>query len=405
MAKSEPFQPSILFRNDKSGETLVFTDPVDIVVARRGDDVLPALAQLERARKEGYWLAGTLAYEAGFVFEDKLRPLIPDGRDVPLLQFGIFNAPADPAHPLGNPHHPESNTHLLGNPVAAWDFETYRQRFETLHQHLRQGDCYQANLTMPIEAAYRGSPRDVFWSLIARQPVSYGALVELGGPAIVSRSPELFFKVDGDGFIETHPMKGTAARGSDDAEDEAIKAAMLTDEKTQAENRMIVDLLRNDISRIIEPDSLTVPKLFDIETYPTLHQLVSHVRGRLLPGMGLGDILEALFPCGSITGAPKLAAMQILHRLEQGPRDIYCGAIGFCDPAGPMRFSVAIRTLTLFDQPVVSEHFREQQGLFKSRRAVFNVGGGIVFDSKPEQEYQECLLKARFAVGDQWISR
>ncbi|MVA35872.1 aminodeoxychorismate synthase component I [Agrobacterium vitis] len=405
MAKSEPFQSSILFRNDKSGETLVFSDPVDIVVARRGDDVLPALAQLERARQEGYWLAGALSYEAGFVFEDKLRPLIPDGRDVPLLQFGIFNAPADPSHPLGHPHHPESNTHLLGNPVAAWDFETYRQRFEILHQHLRQGDCYQANLTMPIEAAYRGSPRDVFWSLIARQPVSYGALVDLGGPAIVSRSPELFFKVDGDGFIETHPMKGTAARGSDDAEDEAIKAAMLADEKTQAENRMIVDLLRNDISRIIEPDSLTVPKLFDIETYPTLHQLVSHVRGKLLPGIGLGDILAALFPCGSITGAPKLAAMQILHRLEVQPRDIYCGAIGFCDPAGPMQFSVAIRTVTLFDQPVVSDHFREQQGLFKSRRAVFNVGGGIVFDSKPEQEYQECLLKARFAVGDQWISR
>ncbi|BCH58401.1 aminodeoxychorismate synthase component I [Agrobacterium vitis] len=411
MAQSEPFQPSILFRNDKSGETLVFTDPVDIVVARRGGDVLPALAQLERARQEGYWLAGALAYEAGFVFEDKLRPLIPDGRDMPLLQFGIFNAPADPAHPLGHSHplghppHPESNTQLLENPVAAWDFETYRQQFDTLHRHLRQGDCYQANLTMPIEAAYRGSPRDVFWSLIARQPVSYGALVELGGPAIVSRSPELFFKVDGDGFIETHPMKGTAARGSDDAEDEAIKAAMLTDEKTQAENRMIVDLLRNDISRIIEPDSLTVPKLFDIETYPTLHQLVSHVRGRLLPGIGLGDILEALFPCGSITGAPKLAAMQILHRLEAGPRDIYCGAIGFCDPAGPMRFSVAIRTLTLFDEPAISDHFPEQQGLFKSRRAVFNVGGGIVFDSKPEQEYQECLLKARFAVGDQWISR
>ncbi|MVA58922.1 aminodeoxychorismate synthase component I [Agrobacterium vitis] len=405
MAKSEPFQPSILFRNDKSDETLVFTDPVDIVVAHRGGDVLPALAQLERARKDGYWLAGALAYEAGFVFEDKLRPLIPDGRDVPLLQFGIFNAPADPAHPLGHPHHPESNTHLLGNPVAAWDFETYRQQFEILHQHLRQGDCYQANLTMPIEAAYRGSPRDVFWSLIARQPVSHGALVELDGPAIVSRSPELFFKVDGDGFIETHPMKGTAARGSDDAEDEAIKAAMLADEKTQAENRMIVDLLRNDISRIIEPDSLTVPKLFDIETYPTLHQLVSHVRGKLLPGIGLGDILAALFPCGSITGAPKLAAMQILHRLEVQPRDIYCGAIGFCDPAGPMRFSVAIRTLTLFDQQAVQQHFSEPQGLFKSRRAVFNVGGGIVFDSKPEQEYQECLLKARFAVGDQWISR
>lgn len=143
-------------------------------------------------------------------------------------------------------------------------------------------------------------------------------------------------------------MKGTAARGASPAEDDAIKAGMLADEKTLAENRMIVDLLRNDISRITEAGTLSVPRLFDIETYPTVHQMVSHVRAKLLPDAGLPEIMRALFPCGSITGAPKLSAMSILQRLEAAPRDVYCGAIGWCDPAGPMRFSVAIRTISLF---------------------------------------------------------
>jgi para-aminobenzoate synthetase component I len=164
---------------------------------------------------------------------------------------------------------------------------------------------------------------------------------------------------------------------------------MLADEKTQAENRMIVDLLRNDVSVITEVGTLSVPKLFAIETYPTVHQMVSYVRAKLLPSIGLPEIMAALFPCGSVTGAPKMWAMRILHELEAGPRDVYCGAIGWCDPAGPMRFSVAIRTISLFNEG----------------HAVFNVGGGIVFDSKAEAEYEECLLKARFALGDQWISR
>lgn len=200
---------------------------------------------------------------------------------------------------------------------------------------------------------------------------------------ILSRSPELFFRVDAAGMIETHPMKGTAPRGASPADDERIIAEMLADEKTQAENRMIVDLLRNDISMISEVGTLSVPKLFAIETYPTVHQMVSHVTARLKPEVGLPEILSALFPCGSVTGAPKMWAMQILGRLEAGPRDVYCGAIGWCDPAGPMQFSVAIRTLTLFNEG----------------KAVFNVGGGIVFDSKAQAEYDECLLKTRFAVS------
>lgn len=378
-----------LFRDDRRGTSLLFAEPREIVTARKAEDVLPALARLEEARRAGRWLAGYVSYEAGYVFEEKLRPLIVDDRETPLLSIGIFDAPEDPDHPLASAPEERAADPFLTDPRAAWDFETYRQRFDKLHRHIRRGDCYQANLTMPVTASWSGSARAAFWSLVARQPVHYGALIDLGGPVILSRSPELFFSTDRDGWIETHPMKGTAPRGKSSEEDEAIIAAMLADEKTQAENRMIVDLLRNDISVISEVGTLSVPKLFDIETYPTVHQMVSHVRAKLLPDIGLPEIFRALFPCGSITGAPKMWAMRILHELEAGPRDVYCGAIGYCDPAGPMRFSVAIRTLALFND----------------HRAVFNVGGGIVFDSKAEAEYEECLLKARFAVGDQWISR
>ncbi len=378
-----------LFRDDRRGTSLLFAEPREIVTARKAEDVLPAFARLEEARRAGKWLAGYVSYEAGYVFEEKLRPLVVDDRETPLLSIGVFDAPARADHPLASAPDEPAAAPFLTDPRAAWDFETYLERFDKLHRHIRRGDCYQANLTMPVEARWSGSARAAFWSLVARQPVHYGALIEFGGPIILSRSPELFFSVDGDGWIETHPMKGTAPRGRSPEEDEAIVAAMLAGEKTQAENRMIVDLLRNDISVISEVGTLSVPKLFDVETYPTVHQMVSHVRAKLLPDMGLPEIFRALFPCGSVTGAPKMWAMRILHELEAGPRDVYCGAIGYCDPAGPMRFSVAIRTLALFND----------------HRAVFNVGGGIVFDSKAEAEYEECLLKARFAVGDQWISR
>jgi para-aminobenzoate synthetase component I len=382
--------PYALFRDDRAGTSLVFAEPETLVVARTADEVEPALANLEAHRKAGKWLAGYLSYEAGFVFEPKLRPLIVDGRETPLIAMGVFSAPAAGDHPLARAPSNIPNAPLLSDPHAAWDLETYRARFDRLHVHLRKGDCYQANLTMPVEATWEGDPRAAFWSLVSRQPVHYGALIDYGtGPVILSRSPELFFSVDKDGWIETRPMKGTAARGATPEEDEAIIAAMLGDEKTQAENRMIVDLLRNDVSVITEVGTLSVPKLFAIETYPTVHQMVSYVRAKLSPEIGLARIMAALFPCGSVTGAPKMWAMRILHELEAGPRDVYCGAIGWCDPAGPMRFSVAIRTISLFN----------------GGRAVFNVGGGIVFDSKAEAEYEECLLKARFAVGDEWISR
>ncbi|TXH81710.1 MAG: aminodeoxychorismate synthase component I [Rhizobium sp.] len=381
--------PYVLFRDDSTGQVMLFAEPAEIITARTRAEFFHALDRMEDARRRGQWLAGYMAYEAGHLFEEKLASFAGENRETPLLCFGVFDAPAGDGHPLTRASQRPENQEFLTEPKVAWNFETYKERFDRLHRHLRLGDCYQANLTMPIHARWNGDPRAAFWSLIERQPVRYGALVDLGGPIILSRSPELFFRTDEAGWIETHPMKGTARRGTNAAEDDAIIAAMLADEKTQAENRMIVDLLRNDISRITEVGTLNVPKLFEIETYPTLHQMVSHVQAKLLPGIAIRDILAALFPCGSITGAPKMRAMEILHDLEDGPRDAYCGAIGMISPTGAMRFSVAIRTITLFEDG----------------RAVFNVGGGIVFDSTAEAEYEECLLKARFAVGDRWIDR
>ena len=393
--------PFILFRDDPADRTIVFDRPREIVRVDRKADFFPALERLQAAHNAGHWLAGYLSYEAGHLFEPRTEKLAEDNGSVPYLLFGIFDAPSDTADTFspwgeGGPqgrmrgsHEAGSNLPFLTSPRARWNFETYKSRFDVLHQHLRKGDSYQGNLTFPIDAEWHGDPLEAFHALAERQPVKYGALVNLGGPIILSRSPELFFKVDEVGWIETHPMKGTAPRGRNAEEDAVIVEAMKADEKTQAENRMIVDLLRNDISRITEVGTLSVPKLFEVETYPTLHQMVSHVRARLLPDTTLTDIFAALFPCGSITGAPKMWTMEILHRIEQTPRGAYCGSIGYVAPTGEMLFNVAIRTITLFDHG----------------KATFNVGGGIVFDSNAEDEYAEALLKARFAVGDEEIAR
>jgi para-aminobenzoate synthetase component 1 len=372
--------PFALFRDDTSGRDVLFEQPRAIVRADRREEFAAALDAAEAARADGKWLAGYFSYEAGYLLEPKLAPILPEGRRAPLVCLGVFDGPAERSAP-GAEAAPTNGP--IFDARASWSFTDYERRFSRLHGHLRAGDCYQGNLTFPVRAQWSGSPLAAFAALTARQPVKYGALVDLGGPVVLSRSPELFFEIGQDGFIETHPMKGTAPRGRTRPEDERLKAALADDPKNQAENRMIVDLLRNDISLISEVGSLDVPELFRVETYPTLHTMVSRVRARLLPGLTIRQVFAALFPCGSVTGAPKIRAMEILRGLESVPRDVYCGAIGWIAPGGPMRFSVAIRTLSLFPDG----------------EAVYNVGGGVVFDSTAEAEYQECLLKARFATG------
>ena len=372
--------PSAIFRNDESGRQLVFDRPADIIVAHDARDFLPALAAAQAASDAGKWLAGYFSYEAGYLLEPKLVPLLPEGRRAPLVCLGVFDAPVEEAVPRADA--PATNGPIF-DARASWSAQDYAKRFTRLHEHIRKGDCYQGNLTFPVHAQWSGDPLAAFDALTGRQPVKYGALISLSDPIVLSRSPELFFEIDTEGMIETHPMKGTAPRGATNAEDARLKAFLRNDEKNQAENRMIVDLLRNDISLISEVGTLEVPELFRIESYPTVHQMVSRVRAKLLPDLGIRQIFAALFPCGSITGAPKIRAMEILHELEAAPRDVYCGAIGWIAPGGTMRFSVAIRTISLFS----------------SGEAVYNVGGGVVFDSTAEEEYQEFLLKARFATG------
>lgn len=377
--------PSAIFRNDESGRQLVFDHPADIIIAYDAKDFLPALAAAQAASDAGKWLAGYFSYEAGYLLEPKLVPRLPEGRRAPLVCLGVFDAPVEEGVPRNDA--PATNGPIF-DARASWSAQDYARRFARLHDHIRKGDCYQGNLTFPVRAQWSGDPLAAFDALTGRQPVKYGALISLGDPIILSRSPELFFAIDAEGMIETHPMKGTAPRGATKAEDARLKSFLRNDEKNQAENRMIVDLLRNDISLISEIGTLEVPELFRIESYPTVHQMVSRVRAKLLPCLGIRQIFGALFPCGSITGAPKIRAMEILHELEETPRDVYCGAIGWIAPGGMMRFSVAIRTISLFS----------------SGEAVYNVGGGVVFDSTAQEEYQECLLKARFATGTPPIS-
>ncbi|MRN78131.1 aminodeoxychorismate synthase component I [Brucella sp. 10RB9210] len=372
-------KPLILFRDDKAGRDVLFAAPSRIIRADTPDEFEPAWEAMQRAHEAGEWLAGYLSYEAGYLLEPKLRPLLPEGRKAPLLCFGVFDGPSDEQLHVRD----SENATYLCNPVAQWSFEDYAPRFERLHRHLREGDCYQGNLTFPVTAQWGGDPLILFNMLAKHQPVRYATYCDLGGPVVLSRSPELFFKVDGDGWIETHPMKGTMPRGATPEEDERNRQFLLNDPKNQAENRMIVDLLRNDISLVSEVGSLDVPELFRVESYPTVHQMISRVRARLKSGLHLRAVFAALFPCGSITGAPKISAMKILRRLETGPRDIYCGSLGWIEPGGRMRFNVAIRTISLLD----------------GNRAIFNVGGGVVFDSTAQAEYEECLLKARFATG------
>ena len=364
----------IRFDHGPDGTATCFAQPRDIITASTPQEVPQALAALDRARAQGAWLAGFASYEAGYALEERLLPLMPPHRRLPLLQFGVFDAPCA-APPL------TGGRAALHDLSPQWSAADYAAAFDRVHAYIGAGDIYQANLTFPIASRATGTPEALYAALAALQPVRFGALIEAPGlPAILSRSPELFFRTDAAGRIETRPMKGTQPRSDDAAEDARRAAFLSSDEKNRAENLMIVDLLRNDISRICQPGSVCVPELFKVETYQTVHQMTSLVAGLMVAGTGLSDIFRALFPCGSITGAPKLRAMQILAELEPAPREIYCGTIGWAAPDGRAEFNVAIRTLMLEDD-----------------RATLNVGGGVVHDSTAASEYEEALWKARFA--------
>jgi para-aminobenzoate synthetase component I len=372
----------ILLEHGPGGAPALFDAPRRVIRADGAAEVMPALEALDRAQAEGFWAAGFVSYEAGYALEDRLLPRMPAGRRLPLLAFGLYDAPKAGA-PLLAHAASEAAGATLSPASPGWSAAEHGAAIARILDYIAAGDIYQANLTMRVQARRTGTAPGLYGALRHRQPVGYGGYLALPDlPVIISRSPELFFAVDASRRIDTKPMKGTAPRASNPAHDAALRMELQQSTKNRAENLMIVDLLRNDISRVCRIGSVKVPELFAIESFATVHQMVSRVTGQLLPGITPSALFRALFPSGSITGAPKIRAMEIIHELEAGPRGAYCGAIGWFAPDGAARFNVAIRTLTLY-----SDHEVE-----------FGVGGGIVADSTPEGEYEEALWKARFAA-------
>ncbi len=368
--------PFCLIEDRAAGGALLFAAPRKTVAAFRADEVFSAFDALQQATDEGLYVAGFVAYECGYAFEPRLAPLLRPSLDKPLLLFGVFDAPR-PAPVLDAP-----GAGAIEHLRPVWDFEDYERRFNACRDYIGAGDVYQINLTFPLFGRWRGAPIDLYRALRARQPVALGGIVALGGHMILSLSPENFFSTQG-GKILARPMKGTAPRGATAQEDRALAEALARDDKNRAENLMIVDLLRNDIGRLSQIGSVKVSDLFSVETFPTLHQMTSGVGALLRPKISLYEIFAALFPCGSVTGAPKIRAMEIIAEQEAFARGVYCGAIGVIAPGGDMRFNVAIRTLTL-----------SPDGGFSCP-----VGSAVVADSRAREEYEECLLKARFLTG------
>jgi aminodeoxychorismate synthase component I len=367
-----------------SGRAMLFRDPVGVVRADALTDVLPALAQVEAATKSGLHAAGYLSYAAGHAFEPRLAGYAPrEGDDGPLLWFGLFDAPVDlPSEAVpGLLPPPEGAT--IGPVSPLISRADYDRAIGRVLDYIRAGDIYQANLTFLAQVPVEGNPLSAYAAIRPNAAAGFGAVVRHDGRHILSFSPESFFSLE-DGRIETRPMKGTARREADAAQDAAAIALLAADPKQRAENLMIVDLLRNDISRVTQPGSVRVPHLFRVESYPTIHQMISIVEGRLREGLGPVDVLRALFPCGSITGAPKLRAMEVIREVERFGRGLYTGSIGHVAPDGTARFNVAIRTISL------------ESGV---RRGILGLGSGIVADSAPDAEWQECLDKARFVTA------
>ena len=372
----------ILIENGPGGGPALFDAPGRIIRAETAEEVAPALAALDAARAAGLWAAGFLSYETGYALEPRLAGLMPSRRSLPLLAFGLYGSPLAAGAVLARAG-AEAAGARLSPATPDWSAAEHAAAMARVLDYIGAGDIYQTNLTMQMRAAFSGTPLGLYGALRARQPVGHGALVALPDcPVLVSRSPELFFSTNADGVIETRPMKGTAPRASNPAHDAALRLELQQSVKNRAENLMIVDLLRNDISRVCAVGSVRVPELYTVESYVTVHQMVSRVTGRLRPGTQPSALLRALFPCGSVTGAPKIRAMEIIRELEPTPRGAYCGSIGWLGPDGSSAFNVAIRTLTLADDGTAS----------------FGVGGGIVADSTPEGEYEEALWKARFAA-------
>lgn len=358
----------------RGARSLRFADFQRVLRADTLDEVRPVLAAVQRAVDEGLHAAGFVAYEAAPAFDPALVTRPPDPR-LPLAWFALYGRREEVKPAFG-----EATDVELGPWRMDVSEDEYRDRIERIRTLIAAGDTYQVNFTARLRAGLDGDDLAFYERLCLAQRSAFCAFLRLDGFSILSASPELFFHATGSD-LELRPMKGTRPRGRWPDEDRALAAELAASPKDRAENLMIVDLLRSDAGRVAEFGSVRVERMFQPERYETVHQLTSTVRARLLPGAGLPEIFGALFPCGSVTGAPKVRTMEIIADLEEAPRGVYCGAIGFASP-GESAFSVAIRTL-------VRDHATGQVEL--------GVGSGVTFDSDPSAEYRECLAKAAFA--------
>ena len=373
--------PFVLFDDaSDGGGARLYRAPAAIVTARRPDEVAPALDRLRAACGGGRHAAGWLGYEAGHALEPRLAGLGKPETGMPLVWFGLFDAPARLAE--------AELLAALPDPAGAWAGPVRprisRARYEAAAArvlgYIAAGDIYQANLSFRCDVAILGHPLALYAQWRRASRAAWGGVVWTGRDWLLSASPELFFTLT-DTKLTARPMKGTVPRGADRAADEAAKAALVANPKDRAENLMIVDLLRNDLSRVAAAGSVAVPALFTAETYPTLHTLTSTVTATLAPGRDAVDVIAAIFPCGSVTGAPKIRAMEIIDEIEADPRGPYTGSIGWLDPAGDAAFNVAIRTLAV------------RQG---EAHAAIGLGSAVVADSTAASEWRECLAKGAF---------
>jgi len=365
-----------LRRDKDNAQNFLFAEPVSVITCSNPAHLQKCFRQMENARHKGCYLAGFFSYELGYFLEETLTPLCPP-TDYPLLWFGVYEKPLRLPPVVTSA---AEGSYVISTPRLAINYGRYEKAMQKIKACIARGETYQINYTSRYDFNFTGDIFSFYAGLKKKQKVSYSAFINYGGNCIISLSPELFFRIDARQNIMVKPMKGTAPPGT--------PAYWLPrDAKNASENVMIVDLLRNDLGRICLPGSVKVKELFAVETYETLLQMTSTVTGRLQPRIKIFDIIKSLFPCGSVTGAPKIQSMKIIRDLEKRARNIYTGAIGYFAPDGRAVFNVAIRTIDL--ERLADHSYRAQMG----------IGGGIVNDSRPEEEYAECLLKGQFLMN------
>jgi len=377
------------FENRLTGHALSLNGLVKRVTACQPSELDAAFAQIEQAGKHGHWVALLLAYELGEWLEPALCLPPTSYEEHPRLIALIYER-MTPSRPWTEQDTAQSTdvkpSIIRVSPCITRD--QYIKNIEQIRDWIAQGEVYQVNSTFPLDVLTQGSPQSLYRQLASKHPSAFSAYIEDESRTILSFSPELFLRKQGNTLI-TRPMKGTAPRSTDPLLDQQAGEALFNSEKDRAENLMIVDLLRNDLGRVAEPGSVKVDALFTLEQYPSIWTMTSTIRANVKPDATLKDMLGALFPCGSVTGAPKIAAMKRIRQTEAHPRGLYCGSVGWLAPSGDFELNVAIRTLVLDEKG----HGR------------YHVGSGIVYDSVPEREWEECQWKARILGTEQWTSQ